>query len=189
MAQPDITAVILAGGLATRLGGVDKGLQPLAGEALVAHVLRRLAPQVGTILINCNRNPETYAQFGCSLVPDRVAGHPGPLAGLHAALHAAATPLLLTVPCDSPYLPDDLADRLAAAIAGKEAAIASSGRREPVFALYRSSLLPRLETFLAGGGRKVGQWQHELVHGVADFSEQPDAFRNLNAADDWPRTC
>lgn len=189
MTQPHITAVILAGGRATRLGGADKGLLPLAGEALVAHVLKRIQPQVGKILINCNRNAEHYAQFGCMLVPDRIAGFPGPLAGLHAACHAAETPLVLTVPCDSPFFPDDLAARLAAALGDGEAAVASSGRREPVFALYRRSLLPRLEAYLASGGHKVGQWQADLDCSIADFSGQPEAFRNFNSADDWPHTC
>lgn len=186
MAQQEITAVILAGGLATRLGGVDKGLQPLFGDPLVAHVLQRLRPQVESVLINCNRNAERYAGFGCPLVPDRIADFPGPLAGLHAAFEAAATPLVLTVPCDAPFLPADLAARLAAALADGDAAVAASGRREPVFALYRRSLLPRLETFLTAGGRKVGQWQAELDCRTADFSDQPEAFRNLNSADDWP---
>lgn len=189
MAQQEITAVILAGGLATRLGGVDKGLQPLAGKALVAHVLGRIRPQVARVLINCNRNADLYADFGCPLVPDRIAGFPGPLAGLHAALQACETPLLLTVPCDSPFLPDNLATGLYAALGAGDAAIASSGRREPVFAMYRCGLLPRLEEFLNAGERKVGQWQSELQCGVADFSGQPEAFRNFNAADDWPHPC
>lgn len=189
MAQADITAVILAGGLATRLGGVDKGLQPLAGRPLVEHVLERLRPQVGEVLINCNRNAERYAAFGCRLAPDRIAGFPGPLAGLHAAMLATAAPLLLTVPCDSPYLPADLAARLLAALADGEAAAAAGRGREPVFALYRRRLLPRLEGFLAGGGRKVGQWQDEVACRIADFSDHPEAFRNFNKADDWPRSC
>lgn len=189
MAQSDITAVILAGGLATRLGGVDKGLQPLAGQALVSHVLRRIRPQVAEVLINCNRNAELYREFGCRLAPDRIAGHPGPLAGLHAGLQAAATPLVLTVPCDSPYLPEDLARRLEAALGDTAAAIASTGRPEPVFALYRRGLLSQLEDFLDAGGRKVGQWQARLNCGMADFSDCPEAFRNLNSADDWPPNC
>lgn len=189
MEQAAITAVILAGGQATRLGGVDKGLQPLAGRPLVAHVLERLRPQVGEVLINCNRNADRYAEFGCRLVADRLAGFPGPLAGLHAAMHAAATPLLLTVPCDSPGLSLELAARLQAALADGTSAVAWSGRREPVFALYRRTLLARLEGFLAGGSRKVGLWQDETGCRMADFSDQPETFRNLNTADDWPRTC
>lgn len=189
MAQSDITAVILAGGLATRLGGIDKGLQALAGKALVAHVLKRIRPQVAKVLINCNRNAELYAQFGCMLVPDRIQGHPGPLAGVHAALAAADTPLVLSVPCDSPYLPADLAQRLHAALGDGDAAVAVSERRQPVFALYRRELLPGLENFLHAGGRKVGQWQAELQCGSADFSDQPEAFRNFNSAGDWPHPC
>lgn len=187
MAQPDITAVILAGGLATRLGGVDKGLQPLAGQPLAARILERIQPQVKEVLINCNRNSDAYGRFGCRLVPDRISGFPGPLAGLHAAFHAAGTSLVLTVPCDSPFLPADLAGRLHGAMApGDEAAIAASDRRQPVFALYRADLLPRLEAFLLAGGRKVGEWQKSLIHRTVDFSDQPEAFRNFNAPEDWP---
>lgn len=186
MVQQDITAVILAGGLGTRLGGVDKGLQLLAGEPLVAHVLRRIAPQAGFVVINCNRNTASYARFGCTLVPDRIEGFPGPLAGLHAALTVATTPLVLTVPCDAPYLPADLAERLAAGLQDGDAAIATTARSEPVFALYRQCVLRRLEVFLAEGGHKVGQWQAELNCIKVDFSDQPEAFRNLNSPDDWP---
>lgn len=186
MTQTDITAVILAGGLATRLGGVDKGLQPLGGKPLVQHVLERLSPQAGRILINCNRNTEIYASFGQPLVADRFSGFPGPLAGLQAAMSVAETPLLMTVPCDSPYLPTDLASRLLAALGDGQAAIASSGCREPVFALYRVSLLPRLTDFLKCGERKVGLWQSSLDCRVADFSATPESFRNLNAPTDWP---
>ncbi|HZX33088.1 MAG TPA: molybdenum cofactor guanylyltransferase MobA [Rhodocyclaceae bacterium] len=189
MAQQEITAVILAGGLATRLGGVDKGLQTLGDKPLVAHVLERLRPQVGEILINCNRNADVYAGFDCSLAPDRIAGFPGPLAGLHAALHAASTPLVLTAPCDSPFLPTDLAARLLVALADGEAAVARAGRRQPVFALYRRNVLPRLETFLDTGERKVGLWQAQLDCRIADFSDAEDAFRNLNSPDDWPENC
>lgn len=189
MAQEKITAVILAGGLATRLGGVDKGLQALGNRPLVAHVLERLRPQAGEILINCNRNADAYAGFGCRLVPDRIAGFPGPLAGLHAALSATATPLVLTVPCDSPFLPMDLAARLLAALADGEAAVARTDRRQPVFALYRRDVLPRLEAFLDAGGRKVGLWQAELDCRIADFPDADVNFRNLNSPDDWPMSC
>jgi molybdenum cofactor guanylyltransferase len=185
-ASTDITAVILAGGRATRLGGVDKGLQPLAGKPLIEHVLARLHGQAGAILINCNRNPEQYANYGHPLVADLLPDFPGPLAGLHAALHTCTSTYLLTVPCDSPYLPRDLQARLRANLAEAPAVFAITPEQQPVFALYRRTLLPTLENFLAEGKRGVGQWLSHIGAHTADFSDCPEAFRNLNTADDWP---
>ena len=118
-----ITGLILAGGQGTRMGRVDKGLQPFGGATMVAHVLQRLAPQVDTVVINANRNlPQyqaaagAYTDTGTVIVPDRMGGFEGPLAGVQAGLHDCATELLLTVPCDSPFLPADLAERLSAAL-------------------------------------------------------------------------
>lgn len=182
----DITAVILAGGLATRLGGVDKGLQPFRQRPLIEHVLDRLTPQVGAILINCNRHTERYAAYGLPLIPDRLTGFPGPLAGLHAALHAATRPLVLTVPCDAPFIPDDLAARLLAALADGEASVACTPARQPVFALYRRLLLARLEAALAAGIRPVRRWQETLDCREADFSSHPEEFANFNSRADWP---
>src|SRR2546423_15039216 len=107
-----ISGVILAGGLGRRMGGVDKGLQPLHGRAMVKHVLARLAPQVDEIVINANQNLERYAAFGHRVVSDCISGFAGPLAGLHAGLGAISHPLAVTVPCDSPFLPSDLVTRL-----------------------------------------------------------------------------
>lgn len=185
----DITAVILAGGRGSRLGGVDKGLQALAGRPLIEHVLERIQPQVGTVLINCNRNAERYASYGLALIPDQLPGFPGPLAGLHAALQVCDTALLLTVPCDTPCLPDDLAFRLVSALSDGEATVAWTPQRQPVIALYRSKLLPRLETALAGGLRSVGGWLDSLDCRPAHFDDANQAFSNLNTADDWPRDC
>jgi len=182
----DVTAVILAGGRATRLGGVDKGLQALADKPLIEHVLSRLQGQAGSILINCNRSHDQYAAYGLPLVPDRLPEFPGPLAGLHAALHACMTPWLLTVPCDSPYLPEQLCARLMDGIGDAAAIYACTPERQPVFALYRRSVLPALEAFLATGKRGVGQWLSHVDARTADFADCPTAFRNLNAADDWP---
>ena len=108
VAARDVTGIVLAGGMGRRMGGVDKGLVELEGRPLVAHVLARLAPQVGALLINANQNRERYAAFGHPVVPDEVGGFAGPLAGLHAGMTHAATPYVATVPCDSPFLPPDL---------------------------------------------------------------------------------
>lgn len=182
----DVTAIVLAGGRATRLGGVDKGLQPLHDKPLIEHVLARLQGQAATILINCNRSHDQYARYGLPLVPDRLPDFPGPLAGLHAGLHACSTPWLLTVPCDSPYLPDDLCPRLLSQIDNAPAIFVSTPEAQPVFALYRNTLLPALEQFLAEGERGVGRWLSFIGARSADFSDCPEAFHNFNAADDWP---
>ena len=121
-----ITGVILAGGLGRRMGGVDKGLQNLNGRPLVQWVLDRLTPQVDTVLISANQNLLRYGEFGCPVVPDRIPDFSGPLAGLHAALSQSTSPLLATVPCDSPFLPADLVQRLHSALEteGAELAVA-----------------------------------------------------------------
>src|SRR6266481_9527870 len=108
----NVSGMVLAGELGRRMGGVDKGLQPLHGKAMVQHVLARLAPQVDEIVINANQNLERYGAFGHRVVSDRVGGFAGPLAGLHAGLEAISQPLAVTVPCDSPFLPADLVARL-----------------------------------------------------------------------------
>jgi molybdenum cofactor guanylyltransferase len=118
-----ICGLVLAGGQGRRMGGIDKGLAPFHGRPLVAHVVERLRPQVERLLISANRNIEAYTAFG-EVVTDRVADFAGPLAGLDAGLHACAAPLLVTVPCDAPFLPADLVARLAAARAAADADVA-----------------------------------------------------------------
>jgi len=184
---PSITGVILAGGLGTRMGGVDKGLQLFNEQALVLHVANRLAPQVAHLLINANRNAAEYAAFGYPLIADRIDGFAGPLAGLHAALGAANTPLVVTVPCDSPKLPLDLVQRLHRALDAAPANLAiatAGGRLHPVFCLCRRSLLPSLAAYLHGGGRKVAHWCAAMGAVEVDFSDQLEAFGNFNRLED-----
>jgi len=180
-----ITGIVLAGGQGRRMGGVDKGLVPLDGRPLAAHVVSRLAPQVGALLINANQNAERYAAFGYPVVSDAVGGFAGPLAGLHAGMTAAATPLVVTVPCDSPFLPADLVARLAAAHAraGAQLAVARTfDQPHPVFALARRDLLPHLAAFLAAGGRKIDAWYATLAAVEGAFDDEADAFANINTA-------
>ena len=187
MTHPDITGVILAGGLGRRMGGVDKGLQLLAGKPLVRHVAERLAPQVGTLLINANRSLPDYAALGYPVVADTIPDFAGPLAGLHAGLATADTPWVLTAPCDSPHLPLDLAERLLAGAMAQGGALAiarSEGRLHPVFCLCRTGLRGGLEAFLHGGGRRVMQWCEENGVAIVDFDDQPTAFRNFNTLED-----
>jgi molybdenum cofactor guanylyltransferase len=188
----NLTGLVLAGGRGTRMGGIDKGLQTLHGEPLALHVIRRLAPQTGALLISANRHPEVYAAlgapFGAAVVADTLADYPGPLAGLLAGLRAARTPFVLSAPCDSPGLPVDLAARLAQALDAQQADIATvttadaSGTASihPVFALLRTSLADDLSAFLEAGERKVRAWyaRHRTVE-VAFPDER--AFYNINS--------
>lgn len=178
-----VTGVVLAGGLGRRMGGVDKGLQPLDGRPMVAHVIERLRPQVDELLVNANQNLDRYAAFGHRVVPDSIEGFAGPLAGLERGLAEAAHPLVATVPCDSPFLPADLVARLAAALSSGAAdlAVARTGDQpHPVFCLCRRDLHAHLSAFLAGGGRKIDRWYAALRVVEVDFSDEAAAFDNLN---------
>lgn len=180
--NPSITGLVLAGGLGRRMGGVDKGLQLLQGRPMVEHVIARLRPQVDAILINANQNLDRYAEFGCPLVPDEIGGFAGPLAGLHAGLKAANSPLVVTAPCDSPFLPTDLVARLAAARAAVDAdlAVAKTGdQAHPVFALVATRVLPNLTAYLAGGDRKVDLWFAGIKTVEVPFEDEA-AFYNIN---------
>lgn len=192
-----VTGLLLAGGQGTRLGGVDKGLQFWRGRPLAQQVLARLAPQVDTVLVNCNRNQDAYAAFGYPLVSDLAAGFPGPLAGLQTGLQACRMPYLVTVPCDAPFVPMDLVARLLAAVQAAsdisqvpQAAIAVQQQAgetvwQPVFALYACSVRASLEAFLQQGMQQVRRWQKSLPHVLVDFSDQPQAFANLNTPEEW----
>ena len=182
-----ITGVILAGGLGRRMGGVDKGLQLLDGKAMVRHVAERLAPQVGQLLINANRSQNEYGALGYPVIGDLIPNFAGPLAGLHAALSVATTPLVVTAPCDSPYIPEDLVTRLHQALLASDAPLAvatADGRLHPVFCLCQTTLLPALTHYLESGGRKLAQWCDEMGAVEVDFSDQAYAFRNFNTLAD-----
>jgi molybdopterin-guanine dinucleotide biosynthesis protein A len=178
-----ITGVILAGGLGRRMGGVDKGLQLLRGRPLIAWVLERLAPQVDEIVINANQNQDAYARFGPRVIGDRIGGFAGPLAGLQAGLAAATHPLVVTVPCDCPFLPADLVARLRDALerAGADLAIARTGSQpHPVFSLVRAAVAENLAAFLEGGGRKIDAWYAALAVVEVPFDDEAEAFSNIN---------
>lgn len=180
-----VTGIVLAGGQGRRMGGVDKGLQLLHGKPMVVTVIARFAPQVDEILINANQNLEAYARFGHPVVPDAVGGFAGPLAGLHAGLSRARHALVLTVPCDSPFLPPDLYSRLQKQLGEKDLAVARTGNQpHPVFALVRVSVLQNLEDFLAGGGRKIDAWYASLKVVEVSFDDEADAFRNINTREE-----
>lgn len=183
MTRPQITGVVLAGGLGRRMGGVDKGLQLLQGRPLAAWALERLAPQVDEMLINANQNTSRYAEFGHRVVPDQIPDFAGPLAGLHAALSVARHPLLATVPCDSPFLPPDLVSRLYAGLTAADADLALARTQEqlhPVFCLCKRALLPQLSEFLLAGNRKFGLWSAAQKCIEVSFDDAPAAFANIN---------
>jgi molybdopterin-guanine dinucleotide biosynthesis protein A len=182
-----VTGVVLAGGQARRMGGTDKGLYRLADRPMVEYVLDALRPQVGTLLINANRNFEQYGRYGVPVVADDWTGFQGPLAGIAAALRAAPAGLIATAPCDSPFVPADLVRRLAAAMSerGADISVAHSGDRlQPVFSLLRTGLLDSLLDFLQRGERKIDRWFAEQRTVTADFSDVPAAFLNINTPED-----
>ncbi len=185
--RESITGVILAGGAARRMGGRDKGLTPFAGRPLVEWVIEALAPQVATLLLSANRNIETYAAYGFPVVRDAEAGFQGPLAGVLSAMRKAQTAWILTLPCDGPCPPPDLAERLSRALRGLDAdlAVATDGQRlQSVHALLPVSLAESLAAFLAGGERKVERWHAQHRVALADFSDRPGSFVNINSADE-----
>lgn len=187
--RQDITGLVLAGGQGARMGGQDKGLLRLAGTPLALRALQRLRPQAATVLLSANRNQADYAAFGAPVLADLhfFAGHAGPLAGMLAGLAECRTPWLLTVPCDTPHFPLNLATRLADAAGAGDADLAvaadAGGALQPVFCLLRANLQPDLADYLASGGRKVREWMARHRCATVRF-DQPDddpcAFANAN---------
>jgi molybdopterin-guanine dinucleotide biosynthesis protein A len=193
IARQDITGIVLAGGLGRRMSadgqGIDKGLQAFGGRPMAAHVIERLAPQVGHVAINANRNLSQWQSFGLPVFADRIEGFAGPLAGLAAAMAFATTPWLVTAPCDSPFLPTDLVDRLSAAASQANAQVAvacTHDQPHPVFALVRRDLRDHLEAFLATGRRRIDAWYAPLRVVSVPFPDE-QAFININTADELSR--
>ena len=188
--KEQITGLILAGGMGSRMGGVDKGLQEFDGMPLAARVLQRIAPQVGALLINANRHYDDYARMGAPVVADLIEGYAGPLAGLQAGLARCDTEYLVSAPCDSPLLPADLVRTLANTLSEQQAdaAVAVTGhgeqrRRHPVFLLVRSSMRDSLAAYLNDGGRKVDSWLRSLHCVEAQFDDE-HAFSNANTREE-----
>jgi molybdopterin-guanine dinucleotide biosynthesis protein A len=181
----DITGLILAGGRGSRMGGVDKGLQHYRGVPLAQHALQRLAPQVGRLMINANRNLPAYRSMGVPVWPDEVDDFPGPLAGMLAGLAHCDTPYLATVPCDTPNFPLDLVKRLSDSLAHTgDMAIACTRDgdelfAQPVFCLMKSSLQERLRAFVNRGQRTAGLWAREN-HAIQALFEDDAGFMNVN---------
>ncbi len=182
-----ISAMILAGGRAQRMGGVDKGLVTLHNKPLIEHVLDRLPATLTRLYINANRSHSAYQEFGFSLIRDELTDYQGPLAGIASGLAVCTTPWLLVVPCDTPLLPRDLVERLLTAAIEQQAniAVAHDGQRlQPVVALIKHDLADSLDQYLAGGDRKIDLWYKQQSMTQVDFSDQPDAFLNINSLQD-----
>ena len=185
--RADVTALILAGGRGSRMGNDDKGLQTLHGKPLALHVLDQLRLQVEQVMISANRNLEAYRSLGLPVWHDDIPNYAGPLAGMQIGLTHCTTPYLVCVPCDSPFVPPDLVERLMNALLANQAELAyavtgqgESFRPHPVFCLMPAHLLPHLRAWLQGGGRKVSAWQATLKSTAVHFADG-GAFRNINS--------
>jgi len=196
-AGTEIVGVILAGGQSRRMGGGDKCLRRLGDRPLLAHVVDRIAPQVGRLVLNANGDPSRFADFGLPVVGDVVGDFAGPLAGILTGMlwvreHAPQAPWLLTVPADAPFLPGDLAARLLAAARERDlrlACAASAGRTHPPVGLWDVALADDLQAAMtAEGMRKIDAWTAR--YGVAEVAwpaEPVDPFFNANRPDDLAR--
>lgn len=186
-ANTNLAIHVLAGGRATRMQGEDKGLLELNGKPLLEHVLERLPSQVTTIYISANRQPEQYQAYGWPVIGDNLEGFLGPLAGIHAAMLACESEWLLTVPVDCPFMPNDLLPRLSQAViaANRPLAVVHDGKGlQPTFSLLHQSLMQSLQQYLQQGGRKTGEWLRQQEPALADYSDNPNAFININTPED-----
>lgn len=192
-----LPAVILAGGLSTRMGGGNKGLRLLGGETLLARVIARLAPQCGALAINANGEPEIFADYGVPVIPDSFGGFAGPMAGVLAGMEWAAAEGadgVVSVSVDTPFLPEDLVHRLREARGRSGLAVAASPddsgrlRDHPTCALWPVALRDDLRAALESGLHRIGQFAAAYDPGRAVFDSRPlDPFLNLNTPEDLAR--
>lgn len=197
-----ITGLILAGGRGSRMGGIDKGLQNFNGTPLVQHSLTRLQAQEGDLIadtmIVANRNQSIYQSLGVQVLSDSTADFAGPLAGFLTGLEHCQTSHLLTIPCDSPLFPSNLASQLLEAMSQADADIALAAAREedgviraqPVFCLMKVTLRESLSQFMQAGGRKVDAWTALHTTVVVPFDTpdiDPRSFFNANTLEELHR--
>jgi molybdopterin-guanine dinucleotide biosynthesis protein A len=182
----DVTAVILAGGKGRRMEGKDKGLVELANRPLIEYVISAIKPQVETIILSANRNQQQYSLYGYPVITDALDNFQGPLAGFYSAMKNANSSHIVTMPCDGPLLPKDLVARLIAALFDEKAEIAvahDGDRMQPVYSLIPVALMSSLNDFLDSGERKIDLWYKQHQVALADFSDCPETFRNINTAE------
>lgn len=185
--HPAITGIILAGGRARRMDERDKGLIKLENRPLISYVIKAVSPQVQQLMINANRNQANYGEFGFPVISDQITGFVGPLAGMAAAIQSSDSEYILSVPCDTPWIPMDLASRMLKTIEERQAevCVAHDGdRMHPVFALIHRNRAESLAEYLASGERAVHRWCRQQRLAIADFSDQPDAFTNVNTPEE-----
>ncbi len=183
----NITGLILAGGLARRMGGTDKGLVKLEGRPMISYIIDALRPQVNSILINANRNISTYEEYGYDVISDELEDFQGPLAGMASGLRHCKTDYIATVPCDGPVLPDNYADILMQATSKANSPISvgfDGNRLQPVYALIHRDLLDDLNDYLGAGERKIDRWYDKHQFAKADFSSCVEMFTNINTPED-----
>jgi len=169
------------------MGGEDKGLITLQDKPMIDYIIAALKPQVGNLIINANRNPERYSAYGLPVVADILGDYFGPLVGMATGMDVTDQPYIVTVPCDSPFIPNMLVETLYRTLHDKQAEISvahDGARMQPVFALLRCELLPSLLAYLEAGGRKIDTWYSQHHTALADFSGSPDTFMNLNTPED-----
>lgn len=181
MISRSISCIILAGGEGKRVNCADKGLIQFNGQSLIEHVITALQNQVDDIVISANRNLEQYKQFSPTVIPDATGNH-GPLSGIAAALPACKHELVLVVPCDMPYLPNNLLTRLLADFERHDIAIAEINDRLQLVFLMRKSLLNSVQDHVSSRKYKLMQWVKSCSHSILNFNEMPDSFKNMNSA-------
>ena len=182
-----ISAVILAGGKARRMGGQDKGLQILGKQSLIEHIINRLQPQAHDISINANRNQTEYAKFGFPVFSDELPDFQGPLSGMLTALEKTKSDFILFTPCDTPFFPTNLLDRLQSAVKNDRTLIAyacDEEREHPVFCLMSVQLKEKLRHYLASGERRLLQFMNENGGISVEFTKEEGNFENFNTLDD-----
>jgi len=191
ISSKDITGLILAGGRAQRMGGIDKGLIPFHEKPLIESAIAKLKPQTQSIIINANRNLTKYAGYGYPVIMDETPDFSGPLAGFLVGLKACKTPYLLTAPCDSPLLPNNLAQNLSAEMDRGDFQLVYASSKEadgkvwaqPVFCLMRANLQDSLASFLLKGDLKIDRWFKELRSSTVIFDD-PQVFANVNTPEE-----
>ncbi|HHV7052868.1 TPA: molybdenum cofactor guanylyltransferase MobA, partial [Haemophilus influenzae] len=184
-------AVILAGGKARRMGGQDKGLQILGKQSLIEHVINRLQPQIHQISINTNRNQTEYAKFGFPVFSDELPDFQGPLSGMLTALEKTKSDFILFTPCDTPFFPMNLLDKLKSAVKNDRTLIAyacDEEREHPVFCLMSVQLKEKLRHYLASGERRLLQFMKENGGISVKFTQEEGNFENFNTLDDLKKT-
>ena len=188
--KKDITAVILAGGMGRRMGGLDKGLLDFDGRLMVEILIEALQHQQLDIAINANRNQSQYQSYGYPVFNDDLDGFQGPLAGFASAMAVVDTDYILTLPCDGPLISDNFAERFIEIHDREQASIcvAHDGERlQPVYALIDTGLLDNLRQFLHSGERKIDRWYSQYGYARVDFSAEAAMFENMNTPEDKQR--